>query len=71
MLFMASGGEGKSNPTVFIIGVVVFIVAVFIVGNVALYMYAQKNIPQKPKKKIGAKKRQQMLLKKGLQPAGE
>ena len=35
------------------------------------YQYAQKMFPPKPKKKMGAKKTKRMLLKRGVQPAGE
>jgi hypothetical protein len=35
------------------------------------YQKAQKLYPSKPKKKMGAKKTKRMLLKRGVQPAGE
>lgn len=63
--------DDKSNPTFVIIGIVVAIVAIFFIGNIVAYQYAQKMFPPKPKKKMGAKKTKRMLLKRGVQPAGE
>lgn len=63
--------DEKSNPTFVIIGIVVAIVAIFFIGNLVAYQKAQKLYPSKPKKKMGAKKTKRMLLKRGVQPAGE
>lgn len=48
-----------------LVAFLVFVVFGFLFGNIALYSYAQKNSENKPRKKIGAKKRKMMIMKAG------
>lgn len=61
---------GKS-PVTTILVLVLGTVGLFLVVNVALWYYAVKNAPLKPKKKIGVKKAKREKLKMGVQTPGE
>lgn len=59
------------NPAVIVLVVVVGLLLVFFVGNYALYVYAQKNLPQKKKKPVSKKKMRKERLKQGVSAPGE
>ena len=47
------------------------LVLLFLVGNYALYMYAQKTLPPRKKKPISKKKMKRERLKQGVSAPGE
>lgn len=61
----------EGNPALTILIVVVGVVVLFLCTNVALWYWAQRNAPPKPKKRIGVKKARKEKLKMGVQPAGD
>ncbi|KAL5972491.1 hypothetical protein ACLOJK_039295 [Asimina triloba] len=66
------GGEVKGlNPGLIVLLVVGGIVLAFIVGNYALYTYAQKALPPKKKKPVSKKKMKRERLKQGISAPGE
>ncbi|KAL8480624.1 hypothetical protein ACS0TY_026697 [Phlomoides rotata] len=59
------------NPGLIVLLLVGGLLLVFLVGNYALYMYAQKTIPPKKKKPISKKKMKREKLKQGVAAPGE
>ncbi|XP_044472831.1 DNA-binding protein S1FA-like isoform X2 [Mangifera indica] len=59
------------NPGLIVLLVVVGLLLIFLVGNYALYMYAQKNLPPRKKKPISKKKMKRERLKQGVSAPGE
>ncbi|XP_010264750.1 PREDICTED: DNA-binding protein S1FA [Nelumbo nucifera] len=59
------------NPGLIVLLVVVSLLLVFLVGNYALYMYAQKTLPPRKKKPISKKKMKKERLKQGVSAPGE
>ena len=59
------------NPGVIVLVFVVGLLLVFFVGNYALYVYAQKNLPPRKKKPVSKKKMKKERLKQGVSAPGE
>ncbi|XP_008789075.1 DNA-binding protein S1FA-like [Phoenix dactylifera] len=59
------------NPGLVVLLVVGGLVLFFLLGNYALYMYAQKTLPQKKKKPVSKKKLKREKLKQGVSAPGE
>ncbi|KAF9595580.1 hypothetical protein IFM89_001052 [Coptis chinensis] len=59
------------NPGLIVLLVVASLMLVFLVGNYALYMYAQKTLPPKKKKPVSKKKMKREKLKQGVSAPGE
>ncbi|ONK67935.1 uncharacterized protein A4U43_C05F5390 [Asparagus officinalis] len=59
------------NPGVIVLIVVVGLVLLFLLGNYALYVYAQKTLPPKKKKPVSKKKMKRERLKQGVSAPGE
>lgn len=59
------------SPVPVILFLVLGTVIVFCVVNVALWYYATKNAPPRPKKKLGVKKAKREKLKMGISAPGE
>ncbi|KAK9158270.1 hypothetical protein Scep_004844 [Stephania cephalantha] len=59
------------NPGLIVLLVVVGLVLLFLVGNYALYVYAQKNLPPRKKKPVSKKKMKREKLKQGVSAPGE
>ncbi|KAK9124315.1 hypothetical protein Sjap_013917 [Stephania japonica] len=59
------------NPGLIVLLVVVGLVLFFLVGNYALYVYAQKNLPPRKKKPVSKKKMKREKLKQGVSAPGE
>lgn len=51
--------------------VVVGLLVTFLVGNYALYVYAQRTVPPKKKKPVSKKKLKKERLKQGVSAPGE
>lgn len=59
------------NPAVIVLLVVVGLVVLFLGGNYALYMYAQRTLGPKKKKPVSKKKLKKERLKQGVSAPGE
>lgn len=59
------------NPGLIVLLVVGGLLLAFLVGNYALYMYAQKTLPPKKKKPVSKKKMKRERLKQGISAPGE
>lgn len=59
------------NPGLIVLLVVGGLLMTFLVGNYALYMYAQKTLPPRRKKPISKKKLKREKLKQGVSVPGE
>ncbi|KAK6152407.1 hypothetical protein DH2020_015042 [Rehmannia glutinosa] len=59
------------NPGLIVLLVVGGLILLFLVGNYALYVYAQKTLPPKKKKPISKKKMKKERLKQGVSAPGE
>ncbi|EOY07785.1 hypothetical protein QUC31_011152 [Theobroma cacao] len=59
------------NPGLIVLLVVVGLLLVFLVGNYALYLYAQKSLPPRKKKPVSKKKMKKERLKQGVSAPGE
>ncbi|XP_010920886.1 DNA-binding protein S1FA isoform X2 [Elaeis guineensis] len=59
------------NPGLVVLLVIGGLVLLFLVGNYALYMYAQKTLPPKKKKPVSKKKMKRERLKQGVSAPGE
>ncbi|KAL1545857.1 DNA-binding protein s1fa [Salvia divinorum] len=59
------------NPGLIVLLLVGGLVLAFLVGNYALYMYAQKTLPPKKKKPVSKKKMKREKLKQGVSAPGE
>ncbi|URE10640.1 DNA-binding protein [Musa troglodytarum] len=59
------------NPGLVVLIVVGGLLLLFLVGNYALYMYAQKTLPPKKKKPVSKKKLRRERLKQGISAPGE
>ncbi|XP_021647305.2 DNA-binding protein S1FA isoform X1 [Hevea brasiliensis] len=76
-LFLGFGNVVKDveargfNPGLIVLLVVGGLVLAFLIGNYALYMYAQKTLPPKKKKPISKKKMKKERLKQGVSAPGE
>ncbi|XXG55015.1 hypothetical protein AAC387_Pa03g2755 [Persea americana] len=62
---------GGFNPGLIVLLVVGGLLLLFLVGNYALYMYAQKTLPPRKKKPISKKKMRKERLKQGVSAPGE
>ncbi|XP_058096188.1 DNA-binding protein S1FA-like [Magnolia sinica] len=66
------GSEVKGfNPGLIVLLVVGGLLLIFLVGNYALYMYAQKTLPPRKKKPVSKKKMKRERLKQGVSAPGE
>lgn len=69
---MIRDGEARGfNPGLIVLLVVGGLLFAFLVGNYALYMYAQKTLPPKKKKPVSKKKMKRERLKQGVSAPGE
>lgn len=59
------------NPGLIVLLLVVGLLLIFLVGNYALYMYAQKTLPPRKKKPVSKKKMKKERLKQGVSAPGE
>ncbi|GKV05667.1 hypothetical protein SLEP1_g17654 [Rubroshorea leprosula] len=59
------------NPGLIVLLLVGSLLLIFLVGNYALYMYAQKTLPPRKKKVISKKKMKKEKLKQGVSAPGE
>ncbi|KAM7526233.1 hypothetical protein LguiA_016135 [Lonicera macranthoides] len=59
------------NPGLTVLLLVGGLLLVFLVGNYALYMYAQKTLPPRKKKPLSKKKLKREKLKQGVSAPGE
>ncbi|BBH06020.1 S1FA-like DNA-binding protein, partial [Prunus dulcis] len=59
------------NPGLIVLLVVVGLLVIFLVGNYALYVYAQRTVPPKKKKPVSKKKLKRERLKQGVSAPGE
>lgn len=59
------------NPGLIVLLVVGGLVLLFLVGNYALYAYAQKTLPPRKKKPVSKKKMKRERLKQGVSAPGE
>ncbi|CAN6581068.1 unnamed protein product [Malus baccata var. baccata] len=59
------------NPGMIVLIVVVGLLMIFLVGNYALYVYAQRTLPLKKKKPVSKKKLKKERLKQGVSAPGE
>ncbi|RVW38763.1 DNA-binding protein S1FA2 [Vitis vinifera] len=59
------------NPGLIVLLLVVGLLLVFLVGNYALYVYAQKTLPPRKKKPVSKKKMKKERLKQGVSAPGE
>ncbi|XP_051132335.1 DNA-binding protein S1FA-like [Andrographis paniculata] len=64
-------GKGGFNPGLIVLLVVGGLLLLFLIGNYALYLYAQKTLPPKKKKPISKKKMKRERLKQGVSAPGE
>lgn len=64
------GAKGL-NPGLIVLLVVGGLVMLFLLGNYALYIYAQKTLPPKKKKPVSKKKMKRERLKQGISAPGE
>ncbi|KAL6519387.1 DNA-binding protein s1fa [Orobanche gracilis] len=64
--------EGQGfNPGLIVLLLVGGLILMFLVGNYALYVYAQRTLPPKKKKPISKKKMKKERLKQGVSAPGE
>ncbi|XP_010553326.1 PREDICTED: DNA-binding protein S1FA1 [Tarenaya hassleriana] len=67
-----ANAEAKGfNPGLIVLLVVGSLLLTFLIGNYALYVYAQKNLPPKKKKPVSKKKLKREKLKQGVPVPGE
>ncbi|XP_073298015.1 DNA-binding protein S1FA-like [Primulina huaijiensis] len=59
------------NPGLIVLLVIGGLLLTFIIGNYALYAYAQKTLPQKKKKPVSKKKMKRERLKQCVSAPGE
>ncbi|CAJ2632643.1 unnamed protein product [Trifolium pratense] len=59
------------NPGLIVLLVVGGLLLTFLIGNYALYIYAQKTIPPRKKKPVSKKKMKKERLKQGVSAPGE
>ncbi|KAL5711374.1 DNA-binding protein s1fa1 [Ranunculus cassubicifolius] len=59
------------NPGLIVLLVVSSLLLIFLVGNYALYMYAQRTLPPRKKKPVSKKKLKREKLKQGVSAPGE
>ncbi|XP_022951172.1 DNA-binding protein S1FA-like isoform X1 [Cucurbita moschata] len=59
------------NPGLMVLLLVGGLLLIFLIGNYALYLYAQKNLPPKKKKPVSKKKMKRERLKQGVSAPGE
>ncbi|KAL9236584.1 hypothetical protein vseg_011234 [Gypsophila vaccaria] len=59
------------NPGLIVLLVIGGLVLTFLIGNYALYVYAQKNLPPRKKKPVSKKKMKKERMKQGVAPPGE
>ncbi|KAL6496264.1 DNA-binding protein s1fa [Orobanche gracilis] len=59
------------NPGLIVLLLVGGLILLFLVGNYALYVYAQRTLPPKKKKPISKKKMKKERLKQGVSAPGE
>ncbi|KAK4392174.1 UNVERIFIED_CONTAM: DNA-binding protein S1FA [Sesamum calycinum] len=69
---VARGAEAQGfNPGLIVLLLVGGLILLFLVGNYALYVYAQKTLPPKKKKPVSKKKMKKERLKQGVSAPGE
>ncbi|XP_004493958.1 DNA-binding protein S1FA-like [Cicer arietinum] len=66
-----NAGSQGFNPGLIVLLVVGGLLLTFLIGNYALYMYAQKTIPPRKKKPISKKKMKKERLRQGVSAPGE
>ncbi|XP_019702784.1 DNA-binding protein S1FA2 [Elaeis guineensis] len=71
MIHNEDGGAKGLNPGLIVLLVIGGLVLLFLLGNYALYMYAQKTLPPKKKKHVSKKKMRRERLKQGISASGE
>ncbi|KAL8504529.1 hypothetical protein ACS0TY_015911 [Phlomoides rotata] len=59
------------NPGLIVLLVIGGLLLSFLIGNYALYVYAQKTLPPKKKKPVSKKKMKKERLKQGVSAPGE
>ncbi|KAJ4795952.1 DNA-binding protein S1FA2 [Rhynchospora pubera] len=59
------------NPGMIVLLIVGTVLILFLVGNYALYTYAQRTLPPKKKKPVSKKKIKRERLRQGVAPPGE
>lgn len=59
------------NPGLIVLITVGGLLLTFLIGNIALYMYAQKTLPPRKKKPVSKKKLKREKLKQGVSAPGE
>ncbi|KAL1210005.1 DNA-binding protein S1FA2 [Cardamine amara subsp. amara] len=59
------------NPGLVVLLVIGGLLVTFLVANYAMYMYAQKTLPQRKKKAVSKKKLKREKLKQGVPVPGE
>ncbi|XP_047336686.1 DNA-binding protein S1FA-like [Impatiens glandulifera] len=59
------------NPGLIVLLVVGGLLLMFLIGNYALYVYAQKTLPPRKKKPVSKKKMKKERLRQGVSAPGE
>ncbi|KAK6936017.1 DNA binding protein S1FA [Dillenia turbinata] len=59
------------NPGLIVLLLVGGLLLIFLVGNYALYMYAEKTLPARKRKPVSKKKMKRERLKQGVSAPGE
>ncbi|KAF3949464.1 hypothetical protein ACB098_09G022300 [Castanea mollissima] len=59
------------NPGLIVLLIVGGLLLTFLVGNYALYLYAQRTLPPRKKKPVSKKKMKKEKLKQGVSAPGE
>ncbi|CAN1805481.1 DNA-binding protein S1FA2 [Linum perenne] len=59
------------NPGLIVLLVIGTLVLTFLIGNYALYVYAQRTLPPRRKKAVSKKKMKRERLKQGVSAPGE
>ncbi|XP_028775950.1 DNA-binding protein S1FA isoform X2 [Neltuma alba] len=59
------------NPGLIVLLVVGGLLLTFLIGNYALYLYAQRTLPPRKKKPVSKKKMKRERLKQGVSAPGE
>ncbi|CAM6095944.1 unnamed protein product [Calypogeia fissa] len=70
-VFSTKAEQHGFNPALIVLVVVLGTVLLFVVGNYALFTYANKTNPPRKKKPVSKKKLKRERLKAGVAPAGD
>ncbi|KEH24008.1 putative transcription factor S1Fa-like family [Medicago truncatula] len=66
-----NAGSQGFNPGLIVLLVIGGLLLTFLIGNYALYVYAQKALPPRKKKPVSKKKMKKERLKQGVSAPGE